>query len=138
MRPVGVSLIALLHWFRGAIYAVAGLAVLGLTHLGGRLMSAAASDTFLGRMATGLGKAVGLGLLVMAFIWIILGLGLWMTKNWARILTVVLVAILLIWHLLGVARFPTPWHVLRVVIDAAVVIYLLLPDVKRVFAGATV
>jgi len=135
MRPVGVSLIALLHWLRGAVYAIAGLAVLGLTHLGARFMSAAASDTFLGRMATGLGKAVGLGLLVMALIWIVLGLGLWTTKNWARVLTVLFIVILLIWHLLGLARFPTPWHILRVLIDAAIVIYLLLPDVKRAFAA---
>ena len=136
MRPLGVSLIAVLHWLRGGVYAIAGLAVLGLTHLGARFLSAATSDTLLGRMATGLGKAVGIGLLVMALIWIVLGLGLWTMKNWARMLTVLFVGLLLIWHLLGLAHFPTPWHILRVVIDAAIVIYLLLPDVKRVFAGA--
>lgn len=136
MRPVGVSLIALLHWLRGAVYAIAGLAVLGLTHLGTRFMSAATSDTLLGRMATGLGKTVGISLLIMALIWIVLGLGLWTTKNWARVLTILLMGLLLILHLLGLARFPTPWHILRVLIDAAIVIYLLLPDVKRVFVPA--
>lgn len=136
MRPVGVSLIAVLHWLRGAIYALVGLAVMGFAHLGSRLISAAASDTFLVGLTAGIGKVIGVGLLVFALIWIVLGFGLWATKNWARVLTLVLIGILLLWHLFSLAHFPTPWHILRVVVGAGILIYLMLPNVKRVFGAA--
>jgi hypothetical protein len=137
MRPPGLTLIAILHWFRGAIYAVVALAVLGVTHLSARLISAAASDTFLARLAAGMGKTIGLGLLVLALIWIVLGFGIWATKSWARTLTLVFVGILLLWHLISLTHMPTPWHFVRVLVDAAIIVYLLLPDVKHAFVGGT-
>jgi hypothetical protein len=31
--------------------------------------------------------------------------------------------------------FPTPFHLLRAAVDVAILVYLLLPDVKRAFAA---
>jgi hypothetical protein len=31
--------------------------------------------------------------------------------------------------------YPTPFHVLRAAVDVAILVYLMLPDVKRAFAA---
>ncbi len=31
-------------------------------------------------------------------------------------------------------RYPTPFHILRAIVDVSILIYLMLPDVKRRFA----
>jgi len=58
-------------------------------------------------------------------------------KNWARVLTLVFAVIWLLWGLMKLSHFPTPWHIARVIVDLAIVVYLVLPDVKRLFTGAT-
>jgi uncharacterized membrane protein (DUF2068 family) len=139
MRPLGVKLIAAVHWLRGAAYAIGALALLGLLHLGTRFMSAIANDTFLQRLTTGLGNTLAIGLLLFALFWIVLGFGIWAMKNWARVrvLTLVFAVIWLLWGLMKLSHFPTPWHIARVIVDLAIVVYLVLPDVKRLFTGAT-
>ena len=136
MQPLGIRLIAALHWLRAAAYLVGALAVLGFAHLGARLMSAVMNDTPLNRITAGMGNVIGIGLLVFALFWIVLGFGIWTTKNWARILTLVFAGIWLLYGLTRVAAFPTPWHILRLVIDIGIIVYLMLPDVKRAFNAA--
>jgi len=136
MRPLGVTVIAVLHWLRGVAYAVGGLAILGVAHLSGRLMSAIANDTFLQRLTTGLGKTLAVGLLAFALFWVILGFGMWAMKGWARLLTLVFASIWLLWGLGRVAAFPTPWHILRLIVDLAIIVYLMMPEVKRLFSAA--
>lgn len=136
MRPLGVKIIATLLWVRGAAYAIGGLAFLGLFHLGARMISAIANDTFLQRLTAGLGTTLGIGLLLFALFWIVLGFGIWAMKNWARVLTLVFATIWLLWGLMILSHFPTPWHIVRVVVDLAIIVYLVLPDVKRLFLGA--
>src|SRR5262245_6087824 len=133
MRPLVVKLIAALHWLRGTAYAVGGLAFLGIFHLGARLISGIANDTFLQRLTAGLGTTLGIGLLLFALFWIVLGFGIWAMKNWARVFTLVFAIVWLLWGLLQLSHFPTPWHIARVIVDVGIVVYLLLPDVKRLF-----
>ena len=130
---LGIKLIAALHWFRALVYAVGGLAIMGVMHLSSRMISAVANDTPLDRITSGLGNTIGIGALIFALFWVILGVGIWSTKNWARLATIVLAAIWLLFGLLKVAHFPTPWHLLRVAVDAGIIVFLLLPEVKRVF-----
>ena len=33
-------------------------------------------------------------------------------------------------------RHPYPWHVVRAVVEIAILVYLMLPDVKRLFVAA--
>lgn len=134
MRPIGVTIIACMHWLRGLAYALGGLAVLGFTHLGWRLMSAITHDTFLERVVSTTGKAMGIGLLVLALFWIILGFGLWALTNWAHSLTLLCAVVWVVFEVVKVANVPTPWRILRLVVDAAIFLYLLLPGVKRAFA----
>lgn len=133
MRPVGVTVIAVLHWLRGLVYALGAAALLGYTHLHWRLMSAITRDTFLERFISTTGKAMGIGLIVLALFWIVLGFGMWATKNWAHSLTLLCAVIWVVFEVVKVASIPTPWRIFRLVVDAMIFLYLLLPGVKRAF-----
>jgi len=136
MRPVGVTIIAVLTWIRGSMYALTGLFLLVVGHVSARLVSTMASDPFFETLFSRVGKALGFGALVIAAAYIVVGLGLWELKNWTRAVTVILVCIWLFFGLIGLLRFPTPWHVVRILIDGAIVVYLMLPEVKRLFVAA--
>jgi len=136
MRPVGVTIIAVLTWIRGSMYALTGLFLLVVGRVSARLVSTMASDPFFETLFSRVGKALGFGALVIAAAYIVVGLGLWELKNWARAVTVILVCIWLFFGLIGLLRFPTPWHVVRILIDGAIVVYLMLPEVKRLFVAA--
>jgi uncharacterized membrane protein (DUF2068 family) len=133
MQDLGIKLIAVLHWLRSLAYIVGGLAILGVAHLSSRMISAVANDTPLNRMTSGLGNTIGIGVLVLGLFWVLLGVGIWMTANWARVLTLVFAGIGLLFGLVKVAHFPTPWHFLRLAVDGAIIVYLMLPEVKRAF-----
>jgi len=137
MEDLGVKIIAVLHWLRGLVYFVGALALLGVAHLSARMISAVANDTPFSSFTAGVGTFFAILVLVAAIFWFVLGVGIWSTRNWARVLTLVFAAF---WLLLGLPRlmhFPTPWHFLRVVVDAGIIVFLLLPNVKRLFgAGA--
>jgi uncharacterized membrane protein (DUF2068 family) len=64
-----------------------------------------------------------------------MGFGLWAMKNWARVLTLIFAVIWLASAMLRLIHFPTPFHLLRAAVDVAILVYLLLPDVKRAFAA---
>jgi len=53
-------------------------------------------------------------------------------------LSLALIGIWLIFGLLGRLRHVGPMHIVRVLIDAAAVIYLLLPEVRRLFTTVLV
>ncbi len=135
MRPLGVTLIAILTWLRASLYALVGLMLIGVGHLSARLVSAVATDSFLGNVLSGLGKTLGFGALAIALVYVIVGVGMWLLKNWARLATLVFTVMWLLSSLLGVVRYPTPWHIVRVAINISILVYLLLPQVKRVFEG---
>jgi uncharacterized membrane protein (DUF2068 family) len=116
------------------VYALGGAALLGFTHLNWRLLSAITHDTFLERFISTTGKAMAVGLLILALFWIILGFGMWARKNWAYSLTLLCAVIWIVFEVVKVVSIPTPWRIFRLVVDAMIFLYLLLPGVKRVFA----
>jgi len=136
MRPLGVSLIAIFSWIRAALYATVGLVILGIGHLSTHLMSRMANESMLTTWITRLGRALGVGALLIALIYVLVGLGLWGLKNWARVLAIAFVALSFFFGLIGLLHFPTPWHIVRAGIQIAIVVYLMLPDVKRIFRAA--
>jgi hypothetical protein len=135
MRPLGVTLIAILHWLRGAVYAAVGFALLGFAHLSAHMIESVAGDTFFQRLVSGLGKTLGYAVLLFALLYIVMGLGMWAMKNWARLLTLIFALIWLASAMVRLVSYPTPFHVLRAAVDVAILVYLLLPDVKRAFAA---
>ena len=84
-RPTGVTILAVLA-FIGAGLLVVG-ALFGL--LGGMLVSTMSASRM--GMIAGVGAAVlAVFLLIFAAVDVVVGVGLWKLKNWARILTIVL------------------------------------------------
>ncbi len=133
MRPVGITLIAILNWLRASMFALGGLALIGVGHLSARLVAAVATDSFFEKLISFLGKSLGIGALLIAAVFAAAGLGLWLLKNWGRSLTLGLIAVWLFFGLLGLLRHPGPFHILRAVIDGAILVYLMLPQVKSLF-----
>jgi len=138
MRPIGLTLIAILDWLRASLFALGGLALIGVGHLSARLVSAVATDSMFEKLISFLGKSLGIVALLIAAIFLAAGLGLWLLKGWGRTLTLALVGICLFFGVIGLLRHPGTFHIVRVVVDVAVVIYLLLPEVRRFFASAPV
>lgn len=136
MRPIGVTIIAIWSWLWASLFALVGLMLIGVGHLSARLVATVASDSLAERVVSGVGKAQGIGGLIVAVISICAGIGLWALKNWGRTLTVALAAVWLLFGLLGLARHPGAWHLIRTVVDLAIVVYLMLPEVKRSFSTA--
>jgi len=136
MRPLGVTVIAILTWLHGALYAVAGLAILGIGHFSARWVAEVASDTTFRNLVAGVGKVLGIGALIIAVAYVVVGIGLWALKNWARVSTLFFVGLTFLIGLISMVRHPYPWHVVRAVVEIAILVYLMLPDVKRLFVAA--
>jgi hypothetical protein len=134
MRPLGVALIAIFTWLRAAFYAAIGLVILGIGHLSSYLFSRMASESMLQTWIARFGKALGIGALLIALIYLVVGIGLWGLKNWARVAAIAFVAFWFFMGLIGLLHFPTPWHIVRAAIQIAIAVYLMLPDVKREFS----
>lgn len=134
MRPFGVSIIAVLNWLRAGLFAIGGLLLLLVGHLSGRLVTMIGSGPFLERLLSGVGKVLGLGALLIAVLWLAAGVGLWGMKVWGRSLTLILTGVWLVFGLFGLLHRPFPTHILRLVIDAAILVYLVQPDVKKIFS----
>src|SRR5215470_13596944 len=133
MRPIGVTLIAILDWLRALLFALGGLALIGVGHLSARLVSAVATDSIFEKLISFVGKSLGIGALLIAAVFVAGGLGLWLLKDWGRTLSLALISVWLIFGLMGLLRHAGPIHIVRVVIDAAAVTYLTLPPVRRLF-----
>jgi len=136
MRPIGVTIIAIWSWLWASLFALVGLMLIGVGHLSARLVATVASDSLVERLVSGVGKALGIGGLIVAAMFVAAGIGLWALKNWGRTLAVALAGIWLLFGLLGLARHAGTWHLTRTLVDLAIVVYLMLPDVKRSFSGA--
>ncbi len=146
-RPVGVTILAILAFLGAGLCLLGGLGMI----LGGGFMatimsqqggqgSAGAAGFF-----AGLGAVMGFGFLVGAAIDIVLGIGLWKLKNWARIITIVLMGIGAAFQLFGLllslAHFAVGSFLFTLVvlaIEAFIIMYLLKPEVKAAFQAPQV
>ena len=81
MRPIGITLIAILNWLRASKFALGGLALIGVGHLSARLVAAVATDSFFERLISFLRKSLGIGALLIAAVFTAAGLGLCLLKN---------------------------------------------------------
>jgi uncharacterized membrane protein (DUF2068 family) len=138
MRPLGITLIAILDWLRALLFALGGLALIGVGHLSARLVSAVATDSIFEKLISFVGKSLGIGALLIAAVFVAAGAGLWLLKGWGRSLSLALLAIWLFFGLIGLLRHPGGYHIFRVVIDAVAAGYLLLPEVRQRFTTSLV
>jgi len=111
--------------------------------LGGAILSSLANRPGLGMMA-GMGSAIfGLVFLAIAAVYLVTGIGLWKLQNWARIVTLILVSVGLVFNALGLLSTLLHLHVMLffiqcifTAVDVWIVVYLSRPHVKQAFAVA--
>lgn len=143
-RPTGVTLISVLCFIFGAIYALAGV---GMVAGGGMIATwMSQQGQSMGPasgMIAGLGAAVGIFFLAFAVVDIAIGVGLLKLKEWARITSIVLAgigaalgALGLLGGLVHFVLFATIIRLCVLAVEVWIVIYLLKPEVKAAFQGA--
>ncbi len=140
-RPVGVTILAILDFLGAAICLLGGIGML----VGGGAIATAISQQA-GASGAGVLQALGAGLgvvlLIGAALGALLGWGLWTLKNWARIVTIVLMGINILFALLGLLGtlahfnlFTLIWTLFWIAVYGLIIWYLLKPDVKAAFQG---
>jgi hypothetical protein len=133
MRPLGVTLSAYFQFLRAVLLALFAAGVGFVSTMASRVASLAAEGNFLERALSGLGHFLAIALLIYAFIQAVLGVGLLLRQNWARLLTIIFNALAVL-VLLPRALHLRPFSVLFAILNIAVLLYLLLPQAKAYFA----
>jgi uncharacterized membrane protein len=122
----------------------AGACVLGALgfFLGGAAIARMGGAMGGGLMAA-LGAFAGVVLLVVGAIYAVIGFGLWKLQNWARIVSIVLVALGLLSGAYGAFGLFSPlhiglliWQLFWIAIDVWIILYLLKPHVKQAFGAS--
>jgi hypothetical protein len=132
MRPLGVTLVGLYQILRGVLGLLFGVSVLLFTGLAAKLSSLAAEGNATGRFFGGFGHFASAMIILFAALHVIAGYGLLRMQNWGRLLTLFLSAVgifLLLPVLLVVHGIPLAFGI----INAALILYLAMPAVKRAF-----
>jgi len=132
MRPLGVTLVGFYQILRGVIALLFGLSVLLFTGMIAKLGSLAAEGNAVERLLHGFGHAAGLGVIVFAVLYMLAGYGVLQMQNWGRLLTLLFSAIGLVLLLPGMTHAHV-FSLLFGVINAASILYLAMPPIKRAF-----
>lgn len=142
-RPAGVTLIAVLYFIFGVLWALGGVGMVA----GGDIIATVmkrqgqAGGT-LADFVAGLGAALGVVFLIFGVLDISIGVGLIKLKDWARMTSIILAgigaALGILGLLSGFVHFVLLLTLIRVCVLAVeiwIVVYLLKPEVKAAFQG---
>ncbi len=137
-RPTGVTILGVLCLIGAGILAIGGIVMIA----GGAMLSGMGKSGAGALFAMG-GAVVGVIFFVLAALYVLTGIGLLKLQNWARILTIVLIALGLLsaaaglmTSVLHMSPFLLVRQIIVVAIDVWILIYLFKPHVKQAF-GAT-
>ena len=90
-RPAGIMLLLSIHLLGAAVFGFIALIMFALT---GEATSGTTFNTDIAQglkpFIAGMGLVLGIGFLLLAAMWLFLGISLWRLKNWARIIAMVL------------------------------------------------
>ena len=132
MRPLGVALVGFYQILRGVLALLFGLSILLFAGLSAKLASMAAEGNAVEHFLRSFGHIAGVGIIVFALIHMIAGYGVLQMQNWGRLLTLLFSAIGLVLVLPGLLH----GHIFSLffgAINAACIVYLILPAVKLAF-----
>jgi hypothetical protein len=137
-RPTGVTVIAILSFLAAGLLVIVGCGFL----LGGALVASLGMS--LPASLVGIGVAIAACVFfAFAALDVVTGIGLLNMRNWARLVTIVLVGLGLLFAVLGVLSgllhfriFVTFRELCIAAIDLWVLSYLFKPEIKQAF-GAT-
>jgi lysylphosphatidylglycerol synthetase-like protein (DUF2156 family) len=125
-RPIGVTLLAVLHVLQAIVLILGGLALVVLGEFRRRGLFGAP------RFLSGLLPVIGVVLVVIALLYLGLAWGLWVGKGWAWVLSLVLAALGIIVSLLSIVRGRFA-PVIVLVLDGLIAFYLFRPNVRAFF-----
>ena len=142
MRPTGVVLIAIYHFLSALFLVILAFALgVGGTVLGA--MFAAGHNSPLGGLGMALGVVGAIACFIGAAIAAIAGYGMWVMREWGRILCIVLAAISLLFSLPGLLLghhhmffFLGSLHLIRIAIAVLIIWYLVQPQISALFQRA--
>jgi hypothetical protein len=136
-RPTGVTILAVLS-FLGAGLLLLGACVMFL--MGAAGLAGMAGGHGIGGPLAALGAFAGVACLIFAVLYIVNGVGLLKLRGWGRLLTIVLVAISVLFGVMGLFRAFVPMHIVLLVwqliilaIDVWILVYMFKPHVKAAF-----
>ena len=133
MRPLGVTLIAVWFWLRCALWVFLSLGIALAGGLAGRMVTALSAGAGMQHFLSGLGTLLSVIVGVVAVLNAVAGLGVWLMKGWGRILAIALAALSLVSAVRALLH-PHPLGLIRPVVDVAIIVYLIVPDVQAKFS----
>jgi hypothetical protein len=143
-RPVGVTILAVLDFIGAAFCLLGGIAMIAGGGFMATMMSQQGGQGSAGAagVLAGMGAVAGVFIIIVGGVSALVGFGLWKLKNWARIVSIVLLGISIamqLLQLLGVLAhfnlFAFVWIAFWTAVDAFIIWYLLKPEVKAAFQG---
>jgi len=150
-RPGGVTALAILHFLEAILFLLLGLMLVLVAQILAQVGSDAvqqAPDEMSRRVMTlllewirgGQMQVVYAVIVVLALVFIVVGVGLWRLRPWARLLTVALMVLRLLLLLPGLIFSLVQFEPLSLVVQLVFVVlyawivwYLFQPEVKRAF-----
>src|SRR5579864_8592600 len=138
-RPTGVTILAVLS-FLGAALSLLGAAGLFLLGSSAGLAAMAGRGGNMGGPLAAMGAFAGIAWLILAVLYLVNGIGLLKLRGWARLLTILLTLLAVVFEVIGIARAMAPmmiglivWDLILIAIDAWILMYLSKPRVKAAF-----
>jgi len=140
-RPTGVTILAVLSFLAACLYlfAAAGMFLLGSS---AGLAAMAGRGGNMGGPLAAMGAFAGIAFLILAVLCLVNGIGLLKLRGWARLLTILLTLLGIVFEVMGIVRAMAPmmiglivWDVILIVIDVWILMYLFKPHVKAAFGG---
>ena len=138
-RPTGVTILAVLSFLGAGLYLLtaAGMFLVGSS---AGIAAMAGRGGNMGGPLAAMGAFAGIACLILAVLCLVNGIGLLKLLGWARLLTIVLTAIGIVFEVLGIVRALSGMHVgfivwdlILIAIDAWILMYLFKPHVKAAF-----
>ena len=140
-RPTGVTILAVLSFLAAGLYllAAAGMFLLGSS---AGLAAMAGRGGGMGGPLAAMGAFAGIACLILAVLCLVNGIGLLKLRGWARLLTILLTLLGIVFEVMGIVRAMAPmmmvlivWDVILIAIDAWILMYLFKPHVKAAFGA---
>lgn len=125
-RPLGVTLLAVLHILQAVVFFLGGIVLVVLGAFIGRGLFG------LPRFLNGVVSLIGVVVVVIGLVSLVLAWGLWTGKGWAWILSLVVAALGLIISLISLARGRVG-AIVVLALDAIIIYYLFRPNVRAFF-----
>lgn|SRR5579859_5282419 len=138
-RPTGVTILAVLS-FLGAGLCLLGAAGLFLLGSSAGLAAMAGRGGNMGGPLAAMGAFAGIACLILAVLYLVNGIGLLKLRGWARLLTILLTLLAIVFEVMGIVRALAGmhvgiivWELILIAIDAWILVYLFKPHVKAAF-----